>query len=266
MAQVWTSQSAVLDERQRTVKPPVLQTAEPGTLLPGVSKANARLRKKKSAAQAQQLDEEKRRKQQQQQLKQQQQRSRQQDSHRSTASSGNHPAAPADAGASGGDEDASLSPEAKQSSITSALAQAYTIGSIKSKKDTQYAQGVRFGWLVRVRVPNLGCVGCLPLSDRRLSITDAAKARRAALDAKAKVPTPFAHLNKFRHVDGSSYCHALFKHYRTPDGRLAHYYFSDDWNELVLEPFMHSPSLQLCIDDIFSKGLAPTVPGVKFTS
>ena len=46
-------------------------------------------------------------------------------------------------------------------------------------------------------------------------------------------PTPFVKLAKFRHVEGCKTCEALYRHYKLPDGSMAHFYQDDDLEEEV---------------------------------
>lgn len=62
-------------------------------------------------------------------------------------------------------------------------------------------------------------------------------------------------LCRFEHIDGSTVCESLYRHYTAPDGRTYHFHVADELHEIVAEAATRAPRMPTRFDDIFQKGL-----------
>lgn len=62
---------------------------------------------------------------------------------------------------------------------------------------------------------------------------------------------PTVRMCLFEHVEGSTVCQGLFKHFTLPNGKTVHYYHQDKLHEIVASTIVKPPRPPLALSDIF---------------
>ena len=72
---------------------------------------------------------------------------------------------------------------------------------------------------------------------------------------------PTVRMCLFEHVEGSTVCQGLFKHFTLPNGKTVHYYHEDMLHEIVASTVVKPPRPPLALKDIFQDNVPGTDRG-----
>lgn len=93
----------------------------------------------------------------------------------------------------------------------------------------------------------------------RIRFTTAAEEKNWENEELRRVLGPSVRMCLFEHVEGSTVCRNLFKHFTLPNGKTVHYYHKDTLHEIVAHTIVKPPHPPLKLADIFQDKVPGTV-------